>query len=107
MLRDQRLQDALAAFLERRKSSRFILFNEPAVADHVGGENCGEATLNAFFAHVVPCPHRTQYDEFYGYSTKESIGSDLRSGSEAAVWTPEQQSPVCHRYCCKTILDAP
>jgi hypothetical protein len=37
MLRDQRLQDVLAPFLEHSKRSRFILFKKAAVAHHISG----------------------------------------------------------------------
>ena len=42
---------SLAAGLERSQCIDLVLLHEPAVADYIGGENCGEAALDAFFGH--------------------------------------------------------
>ncbi len=42
--------------LERRQGSRLVGLHEPAVADHIGGQNSGETTL-----HVDPPWRETKH----------------------------------------------
>ena len=52
MTGDERLEDVLAPGSERRQRARLVALHAPAVADHVGGQNRGEAALDSFFGHV-------------------------------------------------------
>ena len=51
MLGDQWLQHLLAPGLERGQRAGLIVLHQPAVADHVGGQDGSEAALDAFFGH--------------------------------------------------------
>ena len=46
----------MAPRLEGRQRARLIVLHETAVADHVGGEDGGEAALDAFFGHKMRLP---------------------------------------------------
>src|SRR5262249_39382181 len=52
MLRDRRHQDLAAARAQPRHGAGLITLYQPAVADHIGGENGGETALRAFFGHL-------------------------------------------------------
>ncbi len=53
---NQGLQHFLASRLERRQRAGLVPLREPAVADHVGGQNSGEAAPGAIFGHAVWLP---------------------------------------------------
>jgi len=46
MERDQGIEDAPSAIPQCGKRARLILLDEPAVADDVGGQDCGELALH-------------------------------------------------------------
>ncbi len=48
----QRLEDALAPLPQRRQRAGLVLLHEPAVTDHIGGKDGGEAALSTFSGHA-------------------------------------------------------
>jgi len=56
VLRHQWFENVPATLFERSHRTGFVLLHEPAVADHVGCQNGGEAALGAFFGYVTPLP---------------------------------------------------
>ena len=53
VLRDQRLDEALAEVLETLERSRLVALDQARVADHIGRENGGEAAVDAGGGHGV------------------------------------------------------
>lgn len=53
MLSDKGIENLLAAFLQRRKRTAFVQFDEAAVTDDIGSHNGGETPLSAFFSHIA------------------------------------------------------
>ena len=51
MFGQDRLQNVSAASLQRGQRAGLVNLHQPAVADHIGGQNGGKATLDAFFGH--------------------------------------------------------
>ena len=51
----QGLDDALATLPQRRQRAGLILLREPAVTDHIGRKDGGEAALSAFSGHAGSC----------------------------------------------------
>src|SRR5262249_36173890 len=47
MLRDFRLKQLLAVGAQPRERAGLVLLHEPAVTDHIGGQNRGEPALHA------------------------------------------------------------
>ena len=47
MLDDERLEDLLAPLRERRQGAGLVELHQPAVADHVGGKDSGEAAFHS------------------------------------------------------------
>jgi hypothetical protein len=55
VLGDERIEDRAPPLLQGGERAGFILFDETAVPDDVGGEDRGEAALDAFFGHARGC----------------------------------------------------
>ncbi len=53
MLGNLRLDQLFAIRAQAFESPRLILFHEPAIADHIGGQDGSKAALGAFLHHVV------------------------------------------------------
>ena len=53
VLRDQRLDEALAVLLEALERSRLVALDQARIADHVGRENGGKAAVDAGGGHGV------------------------------------------------------
>ena len=50
--------------LQSGERTLFIRAHQPAVADHIGGENGGQATLGAFLGHVCRCAYKLRCSKF-------------------------------------------
>jgi len=50
---DQRVEHLFAPDLERGQRTGFIGLHQPGEADHVGGEDRGQAALRALFSHAM------------------------------------------------------
>src|SRR5262249_55004265 len=81
----QRLQHLLAPRLEHGKGSDLVGLHQPAVADHVGGQDGSKATLGAFRSHQICLLSENPQVELYCWLFCESISAHDRYGSRAAV----------------------
>src|SRR5262249_10226862 len=52
VLGEQRFENCFAPVSQRGQRTSLVLLHEPAVANHIGGQDGGEATLGAFFGHA-------------------------------------------------------
>jgi hypothetical protein len=53
VLRDQRLDEALAMALQPAERARLVLLSQARIADHIGRENGGETAVDAGGGHGV------------------------------------------------------
>src|SRR5262245_55424474 len=89
MIGDHWLQDTFAPLFQCSESSRLVLLDEAAVADHVGGQDGGQAALGAFFGHMTQSPSVCAAAKLYWRAVSKSIGLDFRIGPNPAI------SPAC------------
>ena len=85
LLRDQWHQDIVTARPQQRHRAGLILLHEPAVADHVGGKNRGEAALDAFFGHSGRLLSRRAVCRSVGAPRSGVYRPHLRSAGTAAA----------------------
>ena len=69
VLRDQRLDEALAVVLEALERSRLVALDQARIADHIGRENGGKAAVDAGGGHCVTSNHSNAAN-FYACNRK-------------------------------------
>src|SRR5215510_9598099 len=81
MLRDFRLKQLLAVGAQPRERAGLVLLHEPAVTDHIGGQNCGEPALHAV---ALPGPE-TSPAPFGNPCSEECAHGPLRKWSRTRM----------------------
>src|SRR5260221_4901177 len=82
---NHRLKDFAEPRLECGDGAGFVQLHQSAVADHIGGQDCGETALGALFGHVAPLLPACAQIRLYWRHAGESMAPDFWNGSFASI----------------------
>src|SRR5207248_9012400 len=82
---NHRLKGFAAPRLECGDGAGFVQLHQSAVADHIGGQDCGETALGALFGHVAPLLPACAQIRLYWRHAGESMAPGFWNGSRREV----------------------